>query len=321
MKKPLSALRVTTLLALCAGLSLLWFFPIFMQKLQPDHASPGAQRQLITVWLRGDTLGAAPWLRRQAASYQKTHPEARIWVRTASDADMQQLSADFSAAPALVLFAAGEEIPAAWVSELQPLCMAGYALVAPAGENAAPAPTSLFGVTPVPEIKPAATPVPVQNWPERIAADNEMGAYFLQLIGAPGGAMLLPADELPAALTQGKAQAALLSTRQIRALNAQGVGVQLLRAVPGSDLVLYAAVMQGGERAATGFLRHLISADAQRALAEYGLFSAQGVRLYGANTPVLQAVEEALSFSRLPDALTWPQEKKTLIHTAQALYK
>jgi len=321
MKKPLFTLRVATLVSLCGGLLLLWFFPLFLQKMQTEHASPRAQRQLVTLWLRGEALGAAPWVSKQAAAYQKAHPEARIWIRTAADADMLSLEEDFSTAPDLILFEAGEKMQAAYVSSMQPLCMAGYALVASAQESATPVPKSLFGVTPAPQLQPAATAVPSAQWPQDIAADDKMGAYFLQLLQSPKGARLMPPDALLASFAQGKVQAALLSTRQIRALAVQNMGVQLLQAVPGSDLVLFAALMQGGESAAEGFLQHLLSENAQRALAEYGLFSPQGIRLYGTSTPILQAVEEALTGGWTPDALTWPKEQPAFVHAAQALYK
>ena len=68
-------------------------------------------------------------------------------------------------------------------------------------------------------------------------------------------------------------------------------------------------------------LRQLLTEKAQRGLAECGLFSAQGYRLYGAGTPVMQAVETALTDGWIPDALRWPEERKTLLHAAQAMYK
>lgn len=300
--------------------AMLWHFPALWQKEAADTPRR-AQRQLITVWMYGDPLNAAPWVRQQAAAYQKAHAGVNIWVRMVTAADLEALRADdLQAAPDVLLFMADAEVSPDWVQRAAPLCMAGYVLVTHAKADATLAPTSIFGVTPAPAGEAAATPVPRENWPQSLAADDQLGAFLLQRMDAPGGAQLMGAAQVLEAFLRHETEAALLSTLQIRALAAQQVTVELLCAAPGSDLVLFGALMQEAEPAADDVLRHFLSEDAQRALAERGLISTQGVRLYGAGTPVLQAVEAALYAGWRPEPFLWPQEKVEKVHLGQLLY-
>lgn len=308
------------LLALGVCLAVIGCFLSLWQPMKRDTPAR-AQRQLVTVWMYGDRLNASSWVRKQAAVYQKAHQGVNVWVRTVTEADIKLLEEDFAhAAPDVLLFMADAEIEEAWTQQTQPVCMAGYALVTLAQTAATVAPTSLFGVTPVPELNAAATPVPREVWPQLIAADDALGAYFLQQMHAPANAQLLPSEALQAALEQKEAEAALLSTLQIRALVARGVGVELLCAAPGSDLVMFASVLNGAETAAVGFWQDLQAEPAQRALADSGLFSPQIAGLYGSGTPVLQVVEAALRTGWQPSAFLWPQEKSEKIHLGQMLY-
>lgn len=321
MKKHLKGIRIGSLLALCACLLLAWYFPSLLQSPQEEHL-PHAQRQLLTVWIRGDTISASGWVKEMAAAYQKAHDGVNVWVRTVTAADLELLAADFShAAPDLLFFMAGEEISPNWLAgEPAPLCMAGYALVGQSQTAATIAPTSLFGVTPAPEKEALATPVPKEAWPQSLAADDQLGAKLLEEIGAPAGAKLLPAAQVQAAFLQNEVQAALLSTVQIRALSAQGKGMELLCAAPGSDLVLFGAVMREACAPAGDFLKYLLGAESQQKLSARGLFSPRGAALYGSGTPILQAVEAALHGGWLPDPITWPQEKWESIQLGQLLY-
>ena len=313
--------NIWVVLAITLWLTVLWYFPLlFRGREQADL--PRAQRELLTVWLYGDTLGADGWVRDQAAEFQKKNGNISVWVRQVTHEDLMLLREDYrQTAPDVLIFGADAQIDAAWVRQVQPLGMAGYALVRRSQTQITPAPTSLFGVTPVPEASAAATAPPQESWPGKIVADDGLGAYYLQMICAPGGAQLLKKTQLLQYFQQEEEAAALLSTRQIRSLFAQKIGVEVLQAVPGSDLVIFGAVMQESIDAAEDFLRQLLTKKAQRGLAECGLFSAQGYRLYGAGTPVMQAVETALTDGWIPDALRWPEERKTLLHAAQAMYK
>ena len=88
----------------------------------PD--TPQAQRRLLTVWLRTGNIPAADWLREQAAVFQKKNNGVRIWIRTASQADLALLETnDQEAAPDLIFFAAGESISPSCFS---PLASAPY---------------------------------------------------------------------------------------------------------------------------------------------------------------------------------------------------
>ena len=58
-----------------------------------------------------------------------------------------------------------------------------------------------------------------------------------------------------------------------------------------------------------------------RALAGHALIAAlPGLRLYGADRPLLQALELALADGWLAPAFTWPRDRREMILTAQALY-
>ena len=311
---------------------------------QSDSHAAKADRQLITVWIRSDTLSPSSWLRAQAAAYQKAHPGVNIWLRTVTSADMQLLSQNFDeAAPDILLFSAGESISPTWFEDLDslpalgskaksglhdqrqlaaPLCMAGYALVQQTQDApVTPAPTSLFGVTPTPQPSTTAAPVTRESWPATLAADDQLGAGLLSLIQAPIGARLMDSQSLQTAFLRGDVPCALLNTMQARALQAQGKGMTLLCAAPATDLVLFGGVMQQSQPAAKNFLSYLICEPAQQALGSHGLFSVRkDIHLYGANTPILQAVESALADGWLPNAFSWPDLRDSTILTAQALY-
>lgn len=312
--------KLITLLAFCTCVVMLWHFPALLKK-EGAAAPRRAQRQLITVWMYGDPLNAAPWVKKQAAAYQQAHAGVNIWVRMVTEADLEALGEDnLQAAPDLLLFMADAAVSPDWVQRAEPLCMAGYALVTHAKADATIAPTSIFGVTPSSAGEAIATPVPQENWPTSLAADDQLGAFLLQEMGAPAGARLMDDTQVLETFLQHETEAALLSTLQIRALVAQQVPVELLCAAPGSDLVLFGALMQEAEPAADTVLRHFLSEAAQRALSERGLISAQGVRLYGAGTPVLQAVETALRAGWRPEPFLWPREKIEKVHLGQLLY-
>lgn len=320
-KKQGAGRRLFWFCALCAALALSVWILRCAGSAWRQETQRSAQRQLITVWIYGDRLNASPWVRRQAAAWQKTREGEHIWIRTVTQADLALLEQDYAhAAPDLLLFMADAQLCPDWIAQLQPLCMAGYALVARTTENATAAPTGLFGITPSPLQTAAVTPVPKAYWPQQLAADDVLGAYLLQEMNAPKGARLLAADALKEAFLHTEEQGALLSTPVIRALQAQGVGMRLLCAAPGSDLVLYGAVLQGAQAQAEAVLEHFLSQEAQRALAESGLFSTQGVGLYGADRPVFQAVENALLTGWRAQALRWPQEKAQTVQLGQMLY-
>ena len=332
MKKCLIGIRIAALLLLCVCLAAVW--KISLGRLQKTEPLPRAQRQLVTVWIHGDRLGASRWVKEQAAAYQKAHPGVSIWVRTASGADMDGLEADFAhTAPDVLLFMAGEEVAPQWLEELSfcrdstgqyagrqlavPVCMAGYALVRASGEAATPAPTSLFGVTPVPEKTAAATPVPRDVWPQNTVTDDRFGAWLLLQLGITGEA--LPESQAADAFLQGEAEAALLSTLALRRLSARGKGMEVLSSAARTDLVLYGAVMRESSAEARAFLTYLCSRDAQQQLSDAGLFSPHGVRLYGADTPILQSTEQALEKDGLVNAFDWQNQAQSTFMTGQAM--
>lgn len=266
-----------------------------------------AQRQLITVWIAGDLPGAASWLRAQAAAYEKSHPGASVWLRRVSAADIAQLE---DAPPDLLIFSPDMTTPA---GDAVPLCLSGYVLALPGSEAATAAPRSLFGVSPTPD--PAVTPQPLTApWPERFAVDDGFGLLALASLGMHPGAEIVAHEALSARLQAG--EAALLPASQAR-----GGGVRVLAAASATDLALYGMVC-GKSGTGADFLRHLTDREAQRALAEQGLFPVlPDLHLYGADQPALLALEQALRSPRLAPPFTWPEHKQALILTAQALYQ
>ena len=72
--------NIWVVLAIILWLTVLWYFPLlFRGREQADL--PRAQRELLTVWLYGDTLGADGWVRDQTAEFQKKNGNISVWVR------------------------------------------------------------------------------------------------------------------------------------------------------------------------------------------------------------------------------------------------
>ena len=295
-------------------------------------APPGVNappRRLLTVWLAGDCLNAAPWVRAQAAAYAKAHKGVRVWIRSASQEELQALCEGMDGAPDLILFPPGLDIPADCLRPVSadglcaayraagqaegrqlavPLCLDGYALVCPGQEAAAtPAPTSLFGAAPTPDAHtlPQATALPRESWPDRLIADDAFGAMALERLGVSGAVAWLPAAQVPAALLSGQAGGALLTLTQARQCLASGQGLQLLAAADITDRVVFGALPKGAQPAAEELLDWLLSHSAQQALGARGLLPArEGITLYGADQPILLAVQQALREGTLINAFT-----------------
>lgn len=147
------------------------------EALPPGISAP--EKKLLRVWLVGDPVGAAGWLKRQAARLEKEQGGVLVYLRTAR---AQELTQPETVLPDLVVFGPGAVkapeslfVPLAGdfpVSEgakragrwqlsqyALPLCLDGYALAydpdlsgAPA---ATPAPTPLLGIGGAPSVPPA----------------------------------------------------------------------------------------------------------------------------------------------------------------------
>lgn len=269
-----------------------------------------ARRRLITVWYAGELPGAADWLRERAAAYGRQNPGARVWLRTVSAA---ALAAELDTPPDLLAFSAEVEAPP---GPAMPLCRSGYALLIPDGEAATARPGSLLGVSPTPD--PAATPRPAEaDWPEPFWAPEGFGALALQEMGAPAGARFAPEAEVLRRFLAG--EPALLSIAQARAAQARGVGFRLAAACPATDLALYGMAL-GPEGEA--LLDFLTAEPAQRALSARGLLPVlPGLRLYGPDRPMLQALEIALDGGWQAPAFLWPRQCRAAVLAAEAMYR
>lgn len=335
-------------LAATVLLGLLWPALSAYVQWEENISPPGVQvekRRLVTVWVAQDTAGCAAWVLSQAAAYQKENAGVNVWVRRVSDAELAQLETDFEhTAPDVLVFSAGTEILPEWLTEMDasmltracaragqyggrqlcaPVCMAGYVLVKQAAvSDATPAPTSLFGVSPSP-VRAAVTPgLQEEALLESVWLDDGFGAVALGLLTAPGETHFLPPDALLTAFLGGEVSAALLTTRQVRALYARGRGCSAVSAAGATDLVVYAGATRRAGEAGRGFVQYLLEEKAQCALDAQGLLPARaGLTLYGASAPALQLCQEALREGWLPSAFTWPWEKEDMARSAQALVK
>ena len=270
------------LAALLATALLIHYFPHL--PVSPPAAQKSARR-LITLWVDADLPGAASWVKKQAAAYEKRQKNARLWLRVMTE---QEMAAAADAPPEAVIWSAGVRVPEVLgARDALPLCLSGYVLAQPRPEAAVtPAPRSLFGVSPTPD--PARTPAPMlAPWPERFCADDDFGALALRAMNAPAGAQWVPRAQLPARFQAG--DAALLSIAQLRA---QSAAYDVVAASSATDLVLYGAARSD---AARDFLDFLRAQPAQTALSAQGLLPVlPGLRLYGPDQPALYALQFAL---------------------------
>ncbi|MBQ7455600.1 MAG: hypothetical protein IJS53_04085 [Clostridia bacterium] len=317
----LAALLLTVLLAGAAG-------PLarFIRRGEEALSPPGtgtAKRTLVTVWIAGDVPGAAAWLRAQAAAYSRKNAGVSVWLRSASEADLALLAEQPEAAPDVLAFAASVPVDTETLRACAPLCMSGYALLARTEEAAGtPAPKSLFGVTATPDPRHTPAPTPAADWPESILADDGFGAIALAALGAPSGGELDTADAVLRRFVSGEARAAVLTVQQAQSALAQGAGWQVIAASPATDLVLYGALTAKASGAAEGFLSYLQGEDARRALSERSLLPARaGMRLYGGDRPLLQALEAALSDGWLAPAGRWAEARNDVLSAARALHR
>lgn len=345
-RKPCGKAFVCLLCVLLTAALILFYPAIRENSARSSTIPPGVragQRQLLTVWLCGDCLTAAPWLRSQAAAYTKAHRGTHIWIRSASAQDVQALSKDAALAPDLFLFSSGtvsaqylrtlDDLPvqAAYLSAGKyetrqlavPLCMDGYVLACPAASSAATAaPTSLFGVTPTPQIQPVPQPtaLPRDDWPASILADTAYGALVLEHLGVHAEIAWLPASQIPAAFQAGKAAAALLTGAQAENCLAAGFGMDLLAASDITDRVVFAALGSTASNSAADFLNDLLSPSAQQALSNYALLPARnGITLYGQERPVLFALQSALQSGTLNGAFSSQAQMQAASTLSQAL--
>jgi hypothetical protein len=202
------------------------------EALPPGISAP--EKKLLRVWMVGDPVGAAGWLKRQAAYLEQAQGGAMVYLRTARP---QELIQPETVLPDLVIFGPGAVkapeslfVPLAgdfplgegakragrWQLEqyAMPICLDGYALAYDPSVSglpaATPAPTPLLGIGGM----PSATPEPEekeQNFAGLAAALSKAprgktvvydfqcaaGMPFLLFAGLSGGQGSLSAASLP----------------------------------------------------------------------------------------------------------------------------
>ncbi|MBR3739350.1 MAG: extracellular solute-binding protein [Clostridia bacterium] len=217
---------------------------------------------ILRIWNADQEIAVQYWLRGQAKTYEKATGQ-RVYLRTAPNNRDQDLLPD------ALIIPEGDHL----------LALRGYALVVRADTAAVtPAPTSALFYRPSPAPEAAETPAP---WPE----EKELRAVLCPeaLTDALPGTVL---STNPAAdFAQGKADAALLTPGQAAGL---AVGYRAFAIPEGKGFlpVRATAYTEAGE----AFLSWLQGDEAQRALAQAGLFSPR-LRLYGPDDPVRYVIE------------------------------
>ncbi len=293
-----------------------------------DRLRPAKQRTL-TVWMIGDRTESLGWVKARLAAYEKAHPGARVYLRSA---DESELYAENAALPDAALFAAlsaperallpitgapdcrADAIAAgraAGTLYAAPLCYAPSVLAVPTAllpvrENAPPpsaaAPKSYFSFAP-------ATPDPVQ--PKTTPRPDEIPwAALVERLSAPEGAAL----QQLSAMCPADARAGLISALA-KQWNAGGERKSPVAETAARVLTVaaYRRALAAGE-ALTGFamtpaacdrallcgvtgedgaalMRWLLSEESQAALAGYGLYPTRP----GAPHPAESAAERETS--------------------------
>ena len=242
----------------------------FMRFLPAVLRAPGEQAEpfvILRVWNAEEEPAVQSWLRGQAKAYEQAAGQ-RVYLRTAAFQDALDSTAK-GLPPDVLILRSGDRL----------LALRGYALIV-RDETAAvtPAPTSALFYRPSPAPEAAETPAP---WPE----EKELRAVLCPeaLTDALPGTVL---STNPAAdFAQGKADAALLTPGQAAGL---AVGYRAFAIPEGKGFlpVRATAYTEAGE----AFLSWLQGDEAQRALAQAGLFSPR-LRLYGPDDPVRYVIE------------------------------
>lgn len=288
----------------------------------PEHL-PGAetaQRRLLRIWLVNSVGGGESWLRACLKEWERTHPGVMTFLRIV---DAEEVTHPDAVLPDLLLYTPGvyaapealftpitgveglrEELLRAgrWQGQQYglPLCYAGYALAINSriepDLRTTPAPTTLLGR---PAVTPAADATPTPGMPAAAALIAPSGCGLFTL------GMLLPqrpalpddfASADSAAVYQqfraGQADAALLTTGQITALN----GVLPFRTITPAEIITdqvwMASLLPEADSSAAELLAWLVSAEAQRKLSAQSLHTVrEDLRLYAAGAEAL--IEQA----------------------------
>lgn len=242
--------------------------------LQPERIKKETDVGILRVWIGTEGAAASPWLRKQAAAYERQGGQ-RVYLRTATAAEIQaaeENGADL--VPDLIVSATGSTL----------LARQGYALIVRREGTvpSTPAPTSALFYPPSPSPGAAPTPAAV---PEAEAVGPIAGSRELALRMEN----LQPCADPAAEIRAGRYDAAMLTAAQAGTLpfGYQAYGLK------NAWLPLMAQTMtEDGAQ----FAAFLLTDAAQQALRESGLFAASaGLRLYGEQDSLRALIESAIN--------------------------
>ena len=271
---PMLKRKLPTMIAL----ALTGLFFLLSPLIQKNSVPPPRTLSILRVWLREDEPAVGRWLKKQAQRYEKETGE-RIYLRNASEKEMAEARQAQSGQPEII-------IPDLMVMQglSSPLLFRGYALIVRDDRAAllTPSPTSLLFQ------RPTASPGP-SPLPEIQPDFSAPGAILTPAFLSPGLPGCIPSDDPLAAFSAGKAPAALLTAGQAATLSF-GYRVYALEEGAGMMAVSAQSMNEKGGR----FLSFLLSAESQRSLSQYGLYSClPSLRLYDAADPIRALIESS----------------------------
>ena len=274
------------LLALLATAALVCAFP-WTQKSAP---APEAGVRMLRIWVV--EKDAAGWLRECAAAYEKQE-RTRVYLRAASLSEAEgALDGEKGIVPPDAVVMPGLETV---------LALRGYALFVRDAEAAVitPAPTAaLFH-------RPTAAPLPKRKPPTLDWAQIGPVLCLSELAGCVHDPLVC--EDPAAALTAGKAEAAVLTAGQAGRLTFGCTGYPL----PGASVPVTAQGLTVQGQAFLSFLRDRAS---QFRLKGVGLYSVlPDVRLYDESMPLFALIEEGLAGYTVSS----PEEVSTTLNSSR----
>ena len=259
--------KLVTLTALLATAGLAFSFFHFSAD---APQAPDPHLRLIRVQAAGQDPALWSWLRKEASRFE-IETGTRVYLRTAPMDSAASLEGGVP--PDLLISMRGDETVA----------LQGFALFYrdDAAVSVTPRPTSFLFVQPSSKPAPSLLPEPTKS-PPRFSTVLAPASFLTVVPNA-----ILSSNPLQD-LIDGKGNAAILTAGQAERLPFQA-GIQPLAGGNGFLPISASVLSPNGET----FLRHLLSASSQRALADVGLFSPL-YRLYRGVNPWREAIESTL---------------------------
>lgn len=299
--------------ALLATGLLLWLGLLAKPVKESLPGNEASQRRLVRIWVCSSPGGGESWLRACLKGWEKQHPEVMTFLRSVSP---EELEREDAVLPDILLYTPGDitapetyMTPLTGIASLResllragrwrgqqyglPLCYAGYALaiVSEAEPHlaATPGPTTLLG-RPAASVQPHAASTPSLAAGTSLLAPKGCGLFTLSLLSLESPALsedfaTIGTGDVYTRFRARQANAALLTTGQITALN----GALPCRVMTPSEIITdqvwFASLLSGADDAAAQLLAYWIAPECQRLLSQQGLYTVrEDLRLYAAGT-------------------------------------